>query len=388
MPRIIPTDPDEVRVLLEERYGKPERDRMTPRKRVATALDLKQPDRVPFDFWAVPETLDHLQRYLCAADEEEILQLLGVDCRIIEPDYVGPEPERFPDGTFYGNWGSHRRIVENAYSRYEEYASFPLAAARTRAEVETWPRWPKPEYFSWEHLVERIQRVNARVPYHIRVDVSGVFESAWGLYGLDHFLTGLYDHPEVPSAIMDCYTDLMIGNVHRMMAAGQGLIDWVYTFDDVAVQNGLMMSPAMWREFILPRHLRLNQAIKEYGVKILYHSCGAIYPLIKPLVEEMGIDALNPLQPRARWMDMAKIKREFGGKIAFHGGIDLQETLPRGTPEEVTAEVRERCRVLGKGGGYICTSAHYIQADVPVENIIAMYLAPREVDPLDSVHAQ
>ncbi len=175
-------------------------------------------------------------------------------------------------------------------------------------------------------------------------------------------------------------TDLMIGNVRRMMQAGQGYIDWVYTFDDVAIQDRLLMSPRMWREFILPRHQRLNRVIKEYGVKILYHSCGAIYPLIKPLIKEMWIDALNPLQPRAPGMDMSRIKAEFGKRIAFHGGIDLQYTLPNGSQEEVVAEVRERCRVLGKGGGYICASAHYIQADVPVENIIAMYLAPRQAD--------
>ncbi|OQY22190.1 MAG: hypothetical protein B6I34_06265 [Anaerolineaceae bacterium 4572_32.1] len=91
----------------------------------------------------------------------------------------------------------------------------------------------------------------------------------------------------------------------------------------------------------------------------------------------MGIDVLNPLQPRAAGMDMARIKSEFGGRLAFHGGIDIQHTLPRGTPGEVQAEVRERCRVLGRGGGYICTSAHYIQADTPPENILALYTTDR-----------
>jgi uroporphyrinogen decarboxylase len=188
------------------------------------------------------------------------------------------------------------------------------------------------------------------------------------------------EHPEVPCAIMDCYTDVMIGNVHNMMAAGVGVMDMVYIYDDVAVQNGLLMSQKLWRKHILPRHQRLNAAIKQYDVKILYHSCGAIYPLIPALIDEMGIDALNPLQPLARWMDMQRIKDEFGGRIAFHGGIDLQHTLPYGTTAAVDAEVRERCRILGKGGGYICTSAHYIQADVPVENILAMYLADRSAE--------
>lgn len=380
MPTIVPVDPAEARELLEAKYYHPERDAMAPYERVESALNHRQPDRVPFDFWAVPETINKLKNHLNAKNEEELLQLLGIDCRIISPDYIGPISEKFPDGTYYTEWGSHRRVVRNEFSSYEEYASFPLAEAVSRAEVETWSRWPKTEYFDWSRLVDKIQSVNSRVRHHIRVDVGGIFESAWGVYGLERFLTSLYDNPEVPCAIMDCYTDLMIQNVDRMMAAGDGNIDMVYTYDDVAIQNGLLMSPAMWRKYILPRHLRLNKVIKQYGVKILYHSCGAIYPLIGPLIDEMGIDALNPLQPRARMMDMAKIKNEFGAKVAFHGGIDLQHTLPFGTQEEVVAEVRDRCNILGKGGGYICTSAHYIQADVPAENILAMYLADRTVE--------
>jgi uroporphyrinogen decarboxylase len=374
---IIPNDPQETRQLLEEKWGFPERDPMSPYERVQAALELREPDRVPFDFWVVPETLEKLQAYLSVDTEEEVLRLLGVDCRVFSPAYRGPEPERLSDGTFYTAWGSHRRVVENEFSRYEEYASFPLAETANRAEVESWARWPDPALFDWQGLAGRIHAVNAGERYHIRVDIGGIFESAWALYGLDHFLTGLIENPEVPGAIMDCYTDIMIANVQHLARACPGLVDWVYTYDDVAIQDQLLMSPRMWRQHILPRHQRLNAAIKTEGYKILYHSCGAIYPLIDALIDEMGIDALNPLQPRARWMDMAQIKGEFGDRIAFHGGIDLQHTLPYGTPAEVVDEVNSRCKILGAGGGYICTSAHYIQADVPVENILAMYLAER-----------
>jgi uroporphyrinogen decarboxylase len=157
----------------------------------------------------------------------------------------------------------------------------------------------------------------------------------------------------------------------------------VYTYDDVGIQGGLLMSPRMWRKYVLPRHQRLNAAIRScrYPVKIMYHSCGAVYPLIGAFVDEMGIDVLNPLQPRAAGMDMRRIKAEFGDRLSFHGAIDLQKTLPHGTPEEVQSEVRDRCQVLARGGGYICTSAHYIQADTPLANIFALYTAPRELEP-------
>jgi uroporphyrinogen decarboxylase len=182
---------------------------------------------------------------------------------------------------------------------------------------------------------------------------------------------------------MDRFTDIYIENTVRVIQAAGGLLDMVYTYDDVGIQNGPLISPRMWRRYILPRHQRLNAAIRAagYPVKIMYHSCGAVYPFIAAFVDEMGIDVLNPLQPRAAGMDMVRIKAEFGNRLAFHGAIDIQHTLPHGSPEEVQAEVRERCQVLGRGGGYVCTSAHYIQADTPLENIVAMYTSPRELDP-------
>lgn len=358
-------------------YGQGSSQKMTPYERVEAAIQRKEPDRVPFDFWAVPEVIDKLKAFLEVDSEEELLQMLGIDCRLVKPDYIGPTPRRFEDGSFYTPWGSHRRLVCNEFSTYEEYASFPLAEAKSAEEVIAWKTWPSTNYWDWGSILPQIEKLNRITRYHIRYEVGGIFESSWALYGLERFLIDLVDRPEIPCAIMDQYTDLMIANVHSLMKAARGKIDMVYTYDDVATQRGLMMSPAMWRKFILPRHQRLNAVIKSYGLKIMYHSCGAIYPLIAALIGEMGIDVLNPLQPRAAMMDMQRIKAEFGSKIAFHGGIDLQETMARGTREDVANEARERIKILGRGGGYICTTAHYIQADTDIENILVLYTAPR-----------
>jgi uroporphyrinogen decarboxylase len=344
------------------------------------AIDHRETDRVPFDFWAVPEVWAALRDYLGVESDEQVLRLLGVDCRMVAPDYIGPAPRVQPDGTYFDAWGTHRRAVANDFSVYDEYAGFPLAHAQTVADVESWPGWPDPEHWNTHSLKDKILALNREGPFHIRYEVGGIFEWSWGLYGLDRFLVDLKRRPEVPCAIMDCFTELYIANVTRVLAAADGLMDMVYTYDDVGMQNGLMMSPDMWRAFILPRHQRLNAAIRRASdtVKIMYHSCGAVYPLIGAFADEMGIDVLNPLQPRAAGMDLARIKREFGARLAFHGGVDIQHTLPYGSPEAVRAEVRARCRVLGEGGGYICASAHYIQADTPLENILALYTSRRE----------
>ena len=370
-----------LRAFLESRYGRWDAAEISPWERVEAALAHRQPDRVPFDFWAVPEVWDKLRAAL-EADDGEVLRLLGIDCRMVTPRYVGSKVRTLPDGTTIDAWGTHRRSVTNEFSTYEEYASHPLADAKTVSDVLDWD-WASADDWDASGIREQCERWNADTRHHLRYEVGGIFEWSWALRGFERFLLDLVEMPEVACAIMDRFTDVYIENTVRVIDAAGGRLDMVYTYDDVGMQRGLLLSPRMWRSYILPRHQRLNTAIRaaRYPVKIMYHSCGAVYPLIGPFVDEMGIDVLNPLQPRAAGMDMARIKAEFGDRLSFHGGIDIQHTLPHGSPTEVWNEVRERCTVLGPGGGYICTSAHYIQADTPLENIVALYTTPRELAP-------
>ncbi len=375
--------PGSLRAYLEAYYGRQDGDNISPWERVETALAHREPDRVPFDFWAVPEVWAKLRTSLAAEGDEEILRLLGVDCRMVTARYVGGRARALPDGTYIDAWGTHRRQVSNEFSTYGEYAGHPLAGAETVGDVLNWD-WAHPDDWDVSGIREQCERLNAGQRYHLRYEVGGIFEWSWALRGFERFLLDLAETPDVACAIMDRFTDIYIENTVRVIEAAGGLLDMVYTYDDVGIQASLLMSPRMWRKYILPRHLRLNAAIRaaKYPVKIMYHSCGAVFPLIGAFVDEMGIDVLNPLQPRAAGMDLARIKAEFGDRLSFHGAVDIQQTLPHGIPGEVQAEVRQRCRLLGRGGGYICTSAHYIQADTPLENIITMYTTPRELDPV------
>jgi uroporphyrinogen decarboxylase len=372
-------DPGDLCAYLAAHYGRPEAAAVSPWERVETALAHRQPDRVPFDFWAVPEVWDGLRAAL-RGDDEEILRLLGIDCRMVTTRYVGSRARDLPDGTFVDAWGTHRRRVTNEFGAYDEYAGHPLAGAETVADVLNWD-WASTDDWDVSGVRQQCERWRAGPRYHLRYEVGGIFEWSWALRGFERFLLDLVERPEIACAIMDRFTDLYIENTLRVIEAAGGLLDMVYTYDDVGIQNGLLMSPRMWHKYILPRHQRLNAAIRgaRYPVKIMYHSCGAVFPLIGAFVDEMGIDVLNPLQPRAAGMDAARIKAEFGDRLSFHGAIDIQHTLPHGTPEAVQAEVRERCQILGRGGGYICTSAHYLQADTPLENIVALYTTPREL---------
>jgi len=149
--------------------------------------------------------------------------------------------------------------------------------------------------------------------------------------------------------------------------------------DDLAGQSGPLFSPAIYRAIVKPRQKQLVQFIKSRTrAKVWYHSCGAIAGYLPDLLDN-GIDVLNPVQISARDMGPARLKQEFGRQVAFWGGgVDSQHVLPRGTPAEVRENVRANLAAFMPGGGYVFNNVHNIQADVPPENILAMYDAALE----------
>ncbi|MEG2833546.1 MAG: uroporphyrinogen decarboxylase family protein [Ruthenibacterium sp.] len=343
---------------------------MLARTRVEAALNHRQPDRCPVDFWAVDEVLDRLYQHFGISTEDELLDLLEVDLQFISPAETKTTQRIMPDGTFFDKMGVHRRKVKNEFCTYEEYASSPLGYVEEVADFESYQYWPNPKAFDWEHYSDLIGNRNEK--RYIKLYMGGMFEYAWALRGYEQFMMDMACEPEIAHYIMDKICTFWCEYFKYAMEAAGDKIDLIYTYDDIASQTTLLMSPAMLEEFIFPYHRKLNAVIKSYHKPIMYHSCGAVRPVIDRLIA-LPIDVLNPLQPLARGMDFQELKDEFGDKIAFHGGVCIQKLLPTGTPDEVREAVRRNIRILGKNGGYIMASAHYIQNDTPTENILAMY---------------
>jgi uroporphyrinogen decarboxylase len=161
--------------------------------------------------------------------------------------------------------------------------------------------------------------------------------------------------------------------LQRMLeTAGEG-IDIVYMADDYCSQLAPMFSPADFGTFVVPYLKRLVDLSHKHEKKFLLHVCGAVRPLL-PQIVDCGVDMLEPIQTRAKGMDPVELKREFGKDLCFYGGVDLQQTLCRGTEEDVADEVKRLIEVLGEGGGYVLGPGHtYIQVDAPLENIMTMY---------------
>ena len=361
---------------------------MTHRERVNMALSHDSPDRVPVDFAAEPEIWQRLMDHLELDTREDIMRYLDVDCRVVSYDYSTfchppgspAEPNKLlyiawrremPDETMADVWGARRKTVHNEFGSYRELCNYPLADAKSIEDLKTY-NWPKPDWWDFSQLSSAIEDINQNGEYHLRYRIGSIFETAWSLRGLNQFFIDLVMQPEISCYIMDRILEVHVENLRRVMDIAGDSIDMIYTYDDIAHQSSLLLSKDMWGSTLKKRQEILFSLAKSYGKPLMYHCCGAVRPLIDELIN-MGLDILSPVQPKASGMDFGDLKRTFGDRISFYGGIDIQEVLPRLSPEEVKKEATRAIGTLGKGGGYILAPAHHIQADTPLENILALY---------------
>jgi uroporphyrinogen decarboxylase len=203
-----------------------------------------------------------------------------------------------------------------------------------------------------------------------------VFEMAWNLVGLEPFLADMALGRDYVGPLLDLVADYSIGIGLPLIELGA---DAMLTGDDLGMEIGPMISPGMWQRWLKPRLQRVLDAYRAAGPDLLlaYHTCGSVLPFVDELIE-MGVQVLNPIQVTARGMDAAWLKRTYGQRLAFCGGVDQRQVLPHGTPGEVEEEVRQRIMELGPGGGYVLAPTHDVQADTPVENVVAVFEAAKQ----------
>ena len=189
---------------------------------------------------------------------------------------------------------------------------------------------------------------------------------------MEQVMIDIVTEDPVGMAIIDHRVDHYYEVCRRALEAAKGKIDILCLGEDCGNQNGRMFSPATFERIFVPRLRKFYDLAHEHGALAMMHSCGDTHEIM-PTFIEMGLDILDAMQPEPVGMNPAEIKRLYGGELTFCGLISTQQTLPHGTPEDVRREVRERIEVVGKGGGYICSPAHCIQPDTPIENVLALY---------------
>ncbi len=377
---------------------------LTPRERVLTALAHEEPDRVPIVIGVSNATgikmgpyrelkeligVSAAEGYLydwpelgTAAIDEATMQRLGSDVRGVldrEPTAVlERNRRREPHSDYVNSWGSGAKEV-----RPGEWFPMvePLAEATTTEEIERhpWPDMDDPSRVA--HVGAEAARLAAEGRYAILATPWLLFplERAFAMQGMDKFLMNMALHPDFAEALLRKIADVCKRLMHHFLAALGGNVDIIKIGDDLGTQHSLLMSPEMYRRVLKPIHADYIEFIRQRtDARVFFHSCGDVYPLLDDLVE-IGIDVINPVQTSAGGMaDLAALKARYGSKLAFCGAIDTHRVLPRGTPEQVRAEVRRVIEILGPGGGYLAAAVHTIMDDVPAANILAMVDAVAE----------
>jgi len=213
---------------------------------------------------------------------------------------------------------------------------------------------------------ETIPKDLARAGNRFRVFALGfsLYERAWTLRGTASLLMDFLDHPAFVHELMNAIADYNLAHVRRALEFD---IDAVLFGDDWGQQRGLQMGPALWREFIRPSLQRLYAEVRNAGKVVMIHSCGDVDELFDDLID-LGLTCFNPFQPEV--MDVPSLMKKYRGRLAFHGGLSTQHTLPYGTEEDVRSETAALLR-LGAGGGYVLSPAHAVEGDVPLKNMLA-----------------
>jgi uroporphyrinogen decarboxylase len=343
---------------------------MHSRDRVAAALRHEQPDRPPLFATYVPEIERRLRAERAVPESVDLGVALGNDLIKVavglENSFNGsPEPE-YDDA-----WGIRWRYVSNDYGRFTEIARHPLAGDRTALDRFEIPDPNEPAQYEPFRLAKARYGAEKWVIGSCQISV---FEAAWYLRGFEQLFVDMITAPDYVHALMDKAMQFPLAAGRRFAEMGA---DMVWFGDDVAMQRGMMMSVGMWRTFLRPRYERLFAEVKRANpaAAIAYHSCGNCEPILDDLID-IGLDALNPVQPLA--IDPFMIKKRYGARLTLFGGLCVQQVLPRGTPEEVRRMVARLRAECGEGGGYILAPAHHIQADTPSKNIRAFYDAALE----------
>ncbi|MGD2206467.1 MAG: uroporphyrinogen decarboxylase family protein [Anaerolineae bacterium] len=342
---------------------------MNYKERVLAAIDHVEPDRVPADLWALPPVTDNLRTHFGVNSAEGVWHALDIDLRSIWPTYIGPDLERFDDGSWLDWWGCRREMI----GPFEEVTGAPLADAEMVADVEA-HAWPHPDWFDVAGMRDRCQALSkyALVIRDAGPHATCVLREAMYLRGMERFMMDLALEPTLAQAIIAHVEAFYLELDRRIFEAVGNLTDIYFIADDVGVQNGLMISPKAFHKFVQPSLTRFIEQAHRYHQKVMYHTCGAVRRLIPDFIE-MGVDILNPIQVSAKGMNPAELKRDFGDALCFHGALDIQTILSQGTPGQVRDDVKRLCDVLGPGGGFILAPTNNVMPETPMENLVVMY---------------
>ena len=339
---------------------------MNSRERIRALIAGEPADRC--GFWLgnpYPDTWPIFHKYFGTATQEDLRRKLGDDFRWICPQFF-PSSYRHPQGREMFDLGLGKKTSHGQAG--------PLADCESVEQVHEFP-WPDPDYLNFD---ECLAALDAAGDYY---RASGFwtcfYHNLMDLFGMDAYMMKMCTHPEVVLAATDHVCGFYYEANERFFAAAGRRVDGFFFGNDFGTQRSLICGPTQFDEFIMPWFRRFTEQGHRYGHQVILHSCGSIERVIDRLIDA-GVDCLHPLQARAADMDAESLARRFKGRITFLGGIDTQELLVHGTPEQVKAEVR-RVRALLGPRLIVSPSHEALLPNVPPALVQAMAEAAREV---------
>ncbi len=354
---------------------------MTSHDRFQAACEHRTPDRPPVDYLAHPETDRRLRAALGVTTERELLDRLGCDFFYLPGRDLSQNEGALPFYTHRDRlaftatertcplgirW--HRHAFASKFAVDEAIAG-PLAESATAADILAHP-WPKAGDFDFSPLQAEADANRDRV--RIGGLWTGILGDSYRMCGFQNFLCAMAAEPALVHTLVDRMTEMYLELNNAYFTSLKGRLEVWFFGNDFGSQETLLFSRDMWADFFFDNLKRLTALAHGHGLKVMMHSCGAVSALI-PLLIEVGVDILDPIQVTARGMVPAELKTRFGGQLVFHGGIDTQQVLPSGTRDDVARHVRDTVATLGRDGGYIFAPSQLLGPDIPVENILEMY---------------
>lgn len=364
---------------------------LTHRQRVLTALNHQEPDRVPIDLGGSAYSLNddiyfRLKTNMCIEGDipawrhghtsnyydERILEQLDIDFRHV---WLRSRTDKklpvYEDGSYIDEWG----VTWRPQSGFVAIITHPLENADL-SDLRSYP-WPKANAPGrTEGLKERARELHETTDYSVvaRAPTSiGLIDFCCNLRGIEQFMVDMLVNKPFATEMLNHISQFMLELVELYLDAAGDNIDIFCWGEDFGHQSGMLISPDLYREFFKTRHAEIVSLVKRKApqARFQFHCCGAIRPIIEDFID-IGVDILQAIQPLAKGMESEGLKRDFGDRLIFHGGVDIQRALI-GTLDDIDREVRKRIMALAPDGGYILAPTNNIQDDTPEENIYHMY---------------
>jgi uroporphyrinogen decarboxylase len=345
---------------------------MKPRERVISAFERKGYDRIPVKHEGTPEINAMIMNHFGLCNMEQLLLVVGDDFRYVEPEYVGPKLQTFPDGSIEGYWGERYKYKEFGAGKYLEASYLPFACVGSVDELDR-SHFPKADWFDYSMIRSQCERIRERgfaVCFGTAGDMDFI-NSIARARGPEQVLVDLILDDPVYLQIMEARFRFYYDMHEKALLAANGMIDFTHIGEDLGTQLGPVIGMNIFEKHFAPKFEAYFRMAHGYGAKTMMHICGHARAFLARLVQ-LGLDVYDVVQPTAPEMDISRLKQDFGEHLTFCGSVSVQTTLAFGTPQEVEYEVRRRLDLFPKGGLFLGPT-HAIQVGSPLENILALY---------------